>query len=335
MTAGATHLIKVAIEAALGLRAEARRLRHRLSDAGRHLRPRLHPCQRSCAARIRWRSRICAAAARSVTFNCGYGHGYSVLEVIEAVKRVSGRNFTVITADRRPGDPAAIVADAAKIRHACSAGRRNSTISIPSSRMRSPGNANWRANRDVKARRAARLSAPSLQTASPLKAEFRRRSGLEKSADAGQGLPVSGPAGRTGRTGPKGLAPTRHLSRPMMRDRDSAESTANHGRRANCLALIRRLVTEYGVAHWPRYAVAFSLMAVAAGLHGLVRLSDGHVVNEAYVNSQLSPASCQLGLLTMVIFTVKGARDLRPVRDPVAHRQPHHRRKPAPHVRPA
>src|SRR5213075_226645 len=52
---------------------------------------------------------------RSVTFNCGYGHGYSVLEVIEAVKRVSGRNFAVITADRRPGDPVAIVADSTKI----------------------------------------------------------------------------------------------------------------------------------------------------------------------------------------------------------------------------
>ena len=53
---------------------------------------------------------------RSGTFNCGYGHGHSVLEVIEAVKRVSGRNFPVIAAERRPGDPAAIVADSAKIR---------------------------------------------------------------------------------------------------------------------------------------------------------------------------------------------------------------------------
>jgi UDP-glucose 4-epimerase len=41
-----------------------------------------------------------------------------VLEVIEAVKRVSGRNFAVSHADRRPGDPAAIVADSAKIQSA-------------------------------------------------------------------------------------------------------------------------------------------------------------------------------------------------------------------------
>ena len=48
-TPGATHLIKVAVEAALGRRAADRRLRHRLSDPGRHLHPRLHPCQRSRA----------------------------------------------------------------------------------------------------------------------------------------------------------------------------------------------------------------------------------------------------------------------------------------------
>ena len=50
------------------------------------------------------------------TFNCGYGHGYSVLDVIAAVKRVSGRDFPVRKRGRRPGDPAAIVADAARIR---------------------------------------------------------------------------------------------------------------------------------------------------------------------------------------------------------------------------
>ena len=52
----------------------------------------------------------------SATFNCGYGHGYSVLEVIDAVKRVSGRDFKVELAPRRPGDPAMIVADSARIR---------------------------------------------------------------------------------------------------------------------------------------------------------------------------------------------------------------------------
>ncbi|MGE8941426.1 UDP-glucose 4-epimerase GalE [Leptospira interrogans] len=49
-------------------------------------------------------------------FNCGYGKGYSVLEVVDAVKRVSGRDFEVRLSPRRPGDPAAIVASSEKIR---------------------------------------------------------------------------------------------------------------------------------------------------------------------------------------------------------------------------
>ena len=61
-------------------------------------------------------ARLSAPPRPSVTLNCGYGRGYSVLEVIDAVKRASGRNFPVRHADRRPGDPAAIVAAAERIR---------------------------------------------------------------------------------------------------------------------------------------------------------------------------------------------------------------------------
>ena len=46
----------------------------------------------------------------SATLNCGYGRGFSVLEVIETVKRVSGVDFEVAFAGRRAGDPAQIVA---------------------------------------------------------------------------------------------------------------------------------------------------------------------------------------------------------------------------------
>ena len=52
----------------------------------------------------------------SNTFNCGYGHGYSVKEVIETVKRVSGIDFTVEHAQRRPGDPALLVSDNTRIK---------------------------------------------------------------------------------------------------------------------------------------------------------------------------------------------------------------------------
>jgi UDP-glucose 4-epimerase len=52
----------------------------------------------------------------SLTLNCGYGRGYSVLEVIDVVRKVSGVNFDVRVSPRRPGDPAQIVAKADRIR---------------------------------------------------------------------------------------------------------------------------------------------------------------------------------------------------------------------------
>jgi len=52
----------------------------------------------------------------SRAFNCGYGIGQSVLDVVAAAKRVTGIDFAVVPAARRPGDPAALVADASLIR---------------------------------------------------------------------------------------------------------------------------------------------------------------------------------------------------------------------------
>jgi UDP-glucose 4-epimerase len=52
----------------------------------------------------------------SVTLNCGYGRGYSVLEIVTALKRISGRDFPVSVAPRRPGDIDAIVAANDRIR---------------------------------------------------------------------------------------------------------------------------------------------------------------------------------------------------------------------------
>ena len=56
------------------------------------------------------------AGGDSLTCNCGYGHGATVKEVIEVVKRVSGVDFKVNHAPRRAGDPAAIVAKAERVR---------------------------------------------------------------------------------------------------------------------------------------------------------------------------------------------------------------------------
>src|SRR5207302_3487777 len=60
--------------------------------------------------------RYLRAGGESVTLNCGYGHGFSVREVIEMVKRVSGVDFKVESAPRRPGDPAQIVAASERAR---------------------------------------------------------------------------------------------------------------------------------------------------------------------------------------------------------------------------
>ena len=117
MTAGATHLVKVAIETALGRRRKLDVFGTNYpTPDGTCIRDYIH-----VSDLVRAHSKSLAhlrRGGRSVTFNCGYGHGYSVLEVIEAVKRVSGRNFAVSHADRRAGDPAAIVADSAKIQSA-------------------------------------------------------------------------------------------------------------------------------------------------------------------------------------------------------------------------
>jgi UDP-glucose 4-epimerase len=53
----------------------------------------------------------------SITLNCGYGHGYSVREMLEMVKRVSNVDFEIKEEDRRPGDPASLIAEANKIRN--------------------------------------------------------------------------------------------------------------------------------------------------------------------------------------------------------------------------
>jgi UDP-glucose 4-epimerase len=55
------------------------------------------------------------AVGESSAYNCGYGHGFSVREVIHAVERASGRKLPIMELPRRPGDPPAVVADSAKL----------------------------------------------------------------------------------------------------------------------------------------------------------------------------------------------------------------------------
>ncbi|MCE9681659.1 UDP-glucose 4-epimerase GalE [Halomonas alkalisoli] len=56
------------------------------------------------------------AGHNSDTFNCGYGHGYSVQEVIDAMQEAGGKPFPVVSAPRRVGDPPILVADVSKLK---------------------------------------------------------------------------------------------------------------------------------------------------------------------------------------------------------------------------
>lgn len=114
-TPNATHLIKVATQAALGQRA-------RLDVFGTDYPTPDGSCLRDyiqvsdLAEAHRLALDHLRSGGESLTLNCGYGRGYSVLEVVEVVKRISGRDFEVRLCPRRAGDPAQIVAEAARIR---------------------------------------------------------------------------------------------------------------------------------------------------------------------------------------------------------------------------
>lgn len=116
-TARATHLIKLACQTALGLRP---RLEIFGTDYptpdGTCLRDFIHVSD-LVAAHALLLDHLRRGGA-STTLNCGYGTGYSVRQVIEAVRAVSGNNFQVLERPRRPGDPAAVIAGADRIKAA-------------------------------------------------------------------------------------------------------------------------------------------------------------------------------------------------------------------------
>lgn len=114
-TPRATHLIKVACETALGKRPriEVFGTDYPTPD-GTCLRDYIHVTDLTRAhsaalAHLR-------AGGQSDVFNCGYGRGFSVLEVIDAVKVAAGHDFEVRRSAARPGDPAVVIAAAGKIR---------------------------------------------------------------------------------------------------------------------------------------------------------------------------------------------------------------------------
>lgn len=114
-TRGATHLIKVAAEAELGKRPEISVFGTDYpTPDGTGVRDFIHVSDLA-------RAHLAALAylrdgGDSLIANCGYGHGFSVLQVLEAMERVGGKKLNARIGPRRPGDPASVIADPTLIR---------------------------------------------------------------------------------------------------------------------------------------------------------------------------------------------------------------------------
>ena len=115
-TAGATHLIKVAVEAALGKRDHVDVFGTDFDTAdGTGVRDYIHVSDLA-AAHVLALEALIADPAQSLTMNCGYGRGYSVLEVLDAVDRVTNQTITRVLGPRRAGDPDSLISDNARIK---------------------------------------------------------------------------------------------------------------------------------------------------------------------------------------------------------------------------
>jgi len=114
-TIGATHLIKVAVEAALGKRDKVAVFGTDYpTPDGTGMRDYIHVSDLA-DAHVHALEALIAAPTRSLTMNCGYGRGFSVLEVLDAVDRVTNMKIERVISGRRAGDVASLVSDNALI----------------------------------------------------------------------------------------------------------------------------------------------------------------------------------------------------------------------------
>src|SRR3954463_1479900 len=114
-TAGATHLIKVAVEAAVGKRGHVSVYGTDYDTPdGTGVRDYIHVSDLA-AAHVDALGKLIADPDQSHIMNCGYGRGFSVLEVLDAVDRVTNMKIERRMESRRAGDPDSLVADNNKI----------------------------------------------------------------------------------------------------------------------------------------------------------------------------------------------------------------------------
>lgn len=114
-TPEATHLIKVACQAAVGIRPGVSIFGTDYpTPDGTCIRDYIH-VEDLAEAHVMALDYL-GAGGKSQILNCGYGHGYSVREVVDSVQRISGVDFPVRLAGRRTGDPPELVADSRRIK---------------------------------------------------------------------------------------------------------------------------------------------------------------------------------------------------------------------------
>ncbi|HEX4848872.1 MAG TPA: UDP-glucose 4-epimerase GalE [Novosphingobium sp.] len=115
-TAGATHLIKVAVEAALGKRERVDVFGTDFATPdGTGVRDYIHVSDLADAHVLALQA-LLDQPEHSLTMNCGYGRGYSVLEVLDAVDRVTNQTIRRVLGPRRAGDPDSLISDNARIK---------------------------------------------------------------------------------------------------------------------------------------------------------------------------------------------------------------------------
>lgn len=115
-TAGATHLIKVAVEAALGKRDKVAVFGTDYDTPdGTGVRDYIHVSDLA-AAHVLALQALEEQPGQSLKMNCGYGQGFSVLEVLDAVDRVTNRKLEREMQPRRAGDPGSLISDPSRIR---------------------------------------------------------------------------------------------------------------------------------------------------------------------------------------------------------------------------
>jgi len=114
-TAGATHLVKVAVEAAIGRRnhIDVFGTDYDTPD-GTCIRDFIHVSDLVAAHRLALQN--LRSGADNLVANCGYGHGYSVLDLIEAVQKANGGSFEVRLSPRREGDMPCVIANPARLK---------------------------------------------------------------------------------------------------------------------------------------------------------------------------------------------------------------------------